>query len=279
MFTLGDAFGTSLRLWARHLPRYLVLTAIFYLPLVGWQLLGATAWGQRVLYEYYVQPLLLDYHPALYQLGGSAMWIMATFLSASVAVFVVAKLRGERAPLARSIGLPLRRAVAVLAAGAVVHVLTTGVIVVGALVLWTRDEWFDVNEVVFLVGAIAWIVLSSLVFATLPAMIAEHRGPLSALRRAFVLARGHRVRVFAIVLVGHALLLGIALGLRAVLLDLAFEGSPETARTRFVLHAWISLAIELLAASLWAVARAVVYERLRAAREGPASNELQRVFA
>ena len=276
MFGIGNVLGTTFRIWGRRLPRFVVLVLLFHVLLLGWYALLWTDWGGRIVERYYFRPLF-DAHPILSGTASSGMWIITTLLGASIALWVIGHLRGERVALGDAIAGTLRRVLGLFVVGLVVRMLTLGVLVLGAMLLWDRDEWYSRGDGTFIVWGVAWTILMSLLVAVVPALVVERRGPLSALARGFALGRGHRIKVFAIVLVGQVLYFGVYFLLYTFMIPSPYD-DLETYRWRLELYGYVTLAVEALLASLWAVGDAVVYEKLREAKEGPAPSQLHSVF-
>ena len=207
----------------------------------------------------------------------SGTWIIYALLTSAIALWVVGHLRGDPFSLGGAITGTLRRTLGLFVAGLLVRALTMGVLVVVAMLLWDRMEWYTRGDGTYILWGVAWAVLMSLLVPVIPALVVEQRNPFSALARGFTLGRGYRIKVFAIVLFGQVLYFGIYYLLYTLMIPSPYDGM-ETYQWRMQLYGWVSLGVEALLASLWSVGDAVIYEKLREAKEGPVAAQLHRVF-
>jgi hypothetical protein len=111
-----------------------------------------------------------------------------------------------------------------------------------------------------------------------PAVVIERRGPLSAIRRGFALGRGNYFKLLALCVFWQLLFAAVQLGLWHLLVPPPTLADFDTHVARRELYYWIMIGVELVYAILGAVHEAVVFERLREAREGPPEAQLDRVF-
>jgi hypothetical protein len=273
-FSVGNVLATTVRIWIRNLPRFLLLTVICYLPILGWNLLYAAQ--HEVLDEHVFRPIA-RLHPELLD-AVSGHWIPLTVLGAAVAVCTVGRLGDERVSIWRALAIALRRLPWLVGVGLIVRFATTGVMTVIAIVRWD-DAAFGTraSAVETIVYELLLVALVSLFIAAVPAAAVERRGVFSSIARAFTLARGERFKVFAIKLVHTAVITGIFVAADLLLFQLSATAADYG--QNYLIYAYVRLAMQVILYSLAGVLAAVIYERLRASKEGPAPSVLQRVFA
>lgn len=129
--------------------------------------------------------------------------------------------------------------------------------------------------------ALPGILLATIWSTSGPAVVAEHLGPIAALRRSRWLTRGHRGTVFgllALLLVLSWIASGVFQATVLVMFGfhgaIGFGGSGPT-----IGWALASLAYETLSSAVWACAHVALYVELRDAREGPGEARLATIFA
>jgi hypothetical protein len=276
-FGVGNVLATTVRIWVRNLPRFLLLTVICYLPILAWFLLlqidSVNDLAQRQFYR-----RLYDLHPVLLSSdAGSATWIFVAVLAAAVATCTVAQLRGERVGIGRGLATSLRCMPSLVGSAFVVRLATVGVFTAISILRWDETLMGRTSLTWLVAYQALWATLASLFVATLPAVVIERRGVVSALGRSVGLAHGNRIKVLAVVLVHQALMFGIYVLLYELMMPSPGEDYGDLER-RFQLYAYVRFGVELVFVSLGAVVAAVVYERLREAREGPAPGTLDRIF-
>ena len=122
------------------------------------------------------------------------------------------------------------------------------------------------------VGLVLFVVPGLVLFCTYavagPVCVIEGLGPIESLSRSAVLARGDGWRVFGVL----ALLYGGGGGFHALAVAMTKRLSGDAAA------ALVAPPLELALAAVAAVTTAVLYARLRAAREGVAVTQVARVF-
>lgn len=276
--TVGHVLRTAFLLWFRNLPRFLLLTAVCFVPIVGWYLLLRIPAVSRAVFAYVEVPLA-KLHPVLEGQAASGRWIVFALLGAAIATCTVARLRGERASIWRGLASAVRRAPWLVGTALIVRLATTGVITAIQIAQWDPEDRFRTPSLTSIIAHDAlWVALASLFLAAIPAAVIERRGVLSAIARGFTLARGARIRVLAALLVYQALMAGIYYLLYRLVLVPAFTEYGFSS-WRYELYAWLQFGIQVVFAALAPILAAVIYERLRAAKEGPSEGELDRVFA
>ena len=125
------------------------------------------------------------------------------------------------------------------------------------------------------VGALSSIV-RSLVYLAIPIAVIERRGLVASIVRGFVLTRGVRLRVWAIVALLHIVAWG-GNQLPWIVLMPYWKRVGAPASTLAALG-FATLAYSMLWLSISAVINAVAYRVLRDAKDGPPPDELASVF-
>ena len=115
------------------------------------------------------------------------------------------------------------------------------------------------------------VILFCAVAAAIPAVMAEGKGPVEAVRRSFALTKGRRFSIFVVSLV-MGIVAWIA-GAIAGFLPFAVGGG-----TASLVAALFVFALEAVVTPLWTLLPAVVYHDLRIEKEGVDTAELAKVF-
>lgn len=272
---VGNVLATTFRIWIRNLPRFLLVTAIAFVPIVGWNFLLAIDEVGQFFNKHFYQPFV-ELHPALRFDIPSGSWIPFALLTGAIAPCVVAILRDERISIWRGVAIAFRRAPWLIAIALIVRMSTTWVLTLVQIALWDGDRFYLSRTTFEWIGyTLLWVALASILLTAMPVAVTERRGVFSSLARAWRLARGERIKVFAVVFVHHALMVAIYYGLYMVMIGWQ---PTDDFRERFEIYGYVRLGAELVLASLYVVLAAVLFERLRASKEGPAETQLQRVF-
>jgi hypothetical protein len=277
--TVGNTLATIVRIWGRNLPRFLLLTVVCYLPIAGvYALLSIDAIG-AVLDKHVYEPLW-KLHP-----GGHAQdfvslrWTVFAVFGAAIALCTVAEVRGARTSIWRGLALALRRTLPLIAVAFVVRLATHGIALAIRIVRWDphASMYENVDSIYWQVFfSVLWIVTTALFIAALPAAAVERRGPFAAIARGFTMLRGHWLAVLAILLVHYVLVTALYVGLSQLMFPWMMQA--DDVENRFMIYALVRFALELLLLALVPVIGAVIYERAREAKEGPAPDQLDRVF-
>lgn len=276
MFGVGSVLATTFRIWFRTLPRVFAIVAICFIPVIAWSLLAKIDSVNDWMNEHYYRPVM-DIHPALIGVVGGE-WIVGGLASGAVAVCTVARIRGERVGMWRGLATAIRRAPSLIAASFVERLATAGVLTMIVIAIWNREEWMWRGEVFWLAWAGLWLLLSSLFYFVWAVAAVERRGPLSSVWRTFALARGNRIKVFAIAFVLWVGAVVISYFIREVMMPPPSLGDYEAYRRKLEIYGYVSFGLLMLFGSLVAVASATTYEQLREAKEGPTPDTLNRVF-
>jgi hypothetical protein len=245
-FRLGTVLGTGFRIWLRNAPSFLLITAILLSPFLIWAV--ALVQGEPTLE---VRRADVERY-----LDATAFTPLFTILASTGLVYgVVKELSGEHAPFLRCFGAGLARFVPALGAA----VLAT-IAVIAGLIAWMVP------------GVIAMCML----YVTTQAAVLERPGTFGALARSYVLTRGHRVEIFAILLLFWVTNRGVSFAI-----GLALEGAMQDASIHDAvrLAVYLDLAHTVIVASLASVVASTAYHHLRLEKEGTSAGELAQVFA
>jgi len=124
---------------------------------------------------------------------------------------------------------------------------------------------------------IVWAIVGSIMFVAVSATVMERTGPFASIARSISLTRGHRVGLFALLLVAK-LTVGLSMLGMSFLSDGFSEavGAPSTAAA--VLRFLVGHALLLFETVILAVLGGVVYARLREAHDRVDARSLASVF-
>lgn len=267
-FGIGSVLATSVRIWARNLVRFIVITALLYLPVIAWDLaVVADAFG--IFSRYY--RFVFDLNPMLRVLP-SGLFVVHACTTAAVTQGALVALNGKPAPIGRSLAVAVRRFIPVVGVALVVQVVTLGVFVG---LIWLVS-WLGDRDPAIVGALVCYIAMLSVFYLVIPVAAVERRAIIGSIVRGLRLARGGRLRVFALVLLGQVVYWGGRQLLSIILLSkLAAASGAYRAVT---LYGYIILGLHLVLFSLGAVIAAVTYRFLREDKEGPAADQLVQVF-
>lgn len=275
MFTVGNVLAATFRIWARNLPRFLLIGLVCFAPVIAWYVLIRIDAIRELAQRYYYRPVW-ELHPALQNITGGD-WIAGGLLYGAIAAVVVRLVRSERIGVFRGLGRAVRRGGSLFVGSLAEHIATSGVITVVIMLLWSRERWLwgGTGPYVWILWSAAWVVMHSLFCIVWPVAVIEGRGPLSTIARTFALARGNRFKVIAIVLVLWVLIAG----LNYAMYELFFRTNDlDSYRRNMEIYGYVRFSVEILFSTLSATTLAVTYEQLREAKEGPTPDALDRVF-
>jgi len=239
-FRVGGVLSRAMSVLSRHFPLFFAIAFVANLPMILMTTGAATATtttdpGQAIGY------LALIFF-------GFALYFVLNILSQAVIVHAAFQaMRGRPASLAGSLGVGLARflplIVLALIAG-ILFLLATLLLIVPGLILITM--WFVGTQV----------------------CVVERLGPWTSLKRSAQLTKGHRWKIF-----GLMLLLIIASVIGSTLIELVL--SPFGS---FILTAGASLIWNAIWGAYYAVAVVVAYHDLRVAKEGIDIEQIASVF-
>jgi hypothetical protein len=264
-FRAGRVIGRSLQVWLRHLPLLFALVLVVNVPYIAWGEYRALVAADRpspgipsmlTIFARYGRGLLID--------G------IFTRLSQAVVIFAVyRRLRGEQPSFRGSLRGGLRRFWPVLRVTLALFAIEFSVNVALWFIYSRALEFVPYNPHLYrysgyVMHALALLAMTPF-WVAVPGAVVEGRRSLLGL--SWTLTRGHRLRIYGIVLVTAAL--GYAKRYVGVLvLDTA---------SRPVAHTF-EWAQELLLISLGAVLAVVGYRALRLHKEGIDVAKLERIF-
>jgi hypothetical protein len=274
-FRVGRVFGQAARVFVRNLPKLLVLAAISHVASTALQLTG--------IYRLFGPPTLWIMY----------VWLIPTLLTALVfrpfseAAVVHAGLQFWDRGRVR-LGTALARAVARFIPSVAVTVLVrvvifTGYFAPGLASVLTSQRLLAPNlalAVLFLGLLVlpgAWLALIWSV--ALPACVVEGRGPFASLRRSAQLTKGHRAKVFGILLLLAPVSLVLGPLMRGLWMGaIAVRFQPLSPLTVIQGISWGLLAVNIVWEAFAACVLAAIFHQLRAAREGIDVERVTAVF-
>jgi hypothetical protein len=258
-FSVGGVIGRAFTTWSRNLVPFAIVAGLVNLPAYAigvwsrYQVYGGYPSFSQVLERAREHAAsgagpFADYSPLV--VTGGVLTALLTFVEIAALTFgAIQFLAGRRFSVGALLRVGLERAIPVLLAGLLAGLLT----VVGGVLLIVP------GIIVFCATAVA-----------IPAVVAESRGPIDAIRRSFRLTKGRRLSIaLAFLVMGLVAWTVSALGL----LPMALGGGMPSAVAGFV-----AFVVGAIAAPLWILLPAVAYHDLRVAKEGVATAELARVF-
>ncbi len=244
-FTIGNALGTTFRVWFRNFIPFTILSAVIHLPIGIWlatMLHGSLTPGR-------VDDIQTYAHLSL------AVGIVLNILLTSALVYgVVMELRGARARLGRSVLVGLARFLPALG----VSLLLATIVFLGVL------SWV-------IPGVMAYTIF----YVAVPASVIERPGLWGAMNRSSQLTAGLGLKIFAMVVLVFAVNYGLTYGVERTFLDKAATGDVMP---QLRLYAGVDLAREIVTSTFGAVLVAVTYFQLRQRKDGTSADELARVF-
>jgi hypothetical protein len=261
--------GRSLSIWRRDLVLLFVLVLVVNLP--------------RILYAIYrmlgppPEPLSFDVEGPLFAqlapliLRQHGVWLVRTlFVHVAQALVIFAvyqRLRGGAATFRQSCRGGLRRAWPVMRVALVLFALHVAIRILLVLASWFLATRVHLSFIhVFDIIPLVVLLTLSPFWVAVPAAVIERSR--SFLKRSWILTRGHRLRVFLILLILYAVDWGIGRLFAVVRTDL-----PQP---------WCSAvwwAQDLLLVALAAVLAVVGYHALRLEKDGVDASEFVGVFA
>ena len=229
--------------------------SILFRNIVPFGLLGLVVYSPHIALSVLIQQSAADpaSDPArigLLAIGTTFLYVLLYFfLNATVVYGTVQDLRGGKVMIGACMGRGLSTIFPVLGVGILVWLL----IALGMVLL-------------IIPGLIAMVML----WVAIPVTVTERRGPIESLRRSRQLTKGNRWQIFAIIVL--IILMNIAAG--AVIQLGLFAGGTAA----FIVVTAINWVAAIFFALLLAVASAVGYHDLRAAKEGADTEQIAAVF-
>ncbi len=269
-FGLGSTLGTGSRIWLRNLPAFVALAVVCYLPVIAFNLLMQVESLAEPIGQAYFW--LLELHPILFELAGGTFLVFA-FAVGAIAYRVVGVLEGQRPSIIGCLGRVVRRAPVIVVVAVIIHLVIGGIM--GGLKELLSGPWPYRPELhVMIIGELVALVLRVAVVLVLPVVVCERVGPLRAIARGWQLARGARIRLFALLLAVYVIEAVVRMLLQMALL----RGDTYDMQHTFLILAYSSLGVTLLVTTYRTTLAAVAYRRLREDRDGPSTDALVEVF-
>lgn len=240
-FTIGDILGESLSILRRGYGKFFPLVAMFMLPDLIVQLLIAQSASSGSI-------LSLTQAASLGRFWSFALSLLQTFAQVAVISGAFAYLSGQ--PL--SIGDAWRSG-----SGRYGSAFRTAVLQgIGVLIG-------------FVLLVVPGFIFLAMWYVALPVCVIEHRSATDSLNRSAALTKGHRWSVLGIMLV--ATVGGIAL--EAIAIELADQIAGG------IVSSFVDYVMQIVVLSFAGIVGAVLFHRLRLAKEGPGVEMLAEVFA
>jgi hypothetical protein len=245
-FSVGAVISRTFSVWWSNLFRFGLLGLLVYVPAIG--AVGAMAMvvrpgGSGV--------------PAALPLVVSAAILVSIFFTVvemgAITYGAVDAIAGGKPGIGAMLRVGFRRAWPLFLAGVVLSLL----VALGMLLL-----------------VVPGIILGCAAAVTIPACVAEGKGPIESLRRSFALTRGHRLELF-----GAFLVMMFATWLMAMLAQLLMVLFTASLGPRLGMIGTVPvLFVNSITYTLLTVLPAVGYHDLRVAKEGVVTADLLKVF-
>jgi hypothetical protein len=249
-FSVGNALGTSFRVWFRNFIPFTLLSVAIHLPILIW--LGSILSGD-------LTPDRVERMQTYGQYAGMLGVVLNILLTSTMIYGVVMELRGNRASVGASIGVGLSRFFATIG----VTILTVLAVLGGFIAL-----------------IIPGFIVLCMLYVSVPASVIERPGVTGALKRSAELTKGYRGQIFGLILIVGVLSYGAGKVIENVFLDpIRHEVlGPDQIMSHLRKYAIADAFREVLLSTLGAVLTAVTYFQLRQTKEGSTAEEMARVF-
>ena len=244
-FSVGSALGRGIGIWIKNLPSFLILAVIGYAP----ALVFAITRDPKDLIEPTMGGRLLDL--ALTTIGQSVA-------SAGILYGVIQQLRGQHAGIGESLAVGIKRLLPVIGVGIVVGLAT----IAGMIAL-----------------IVPGIIIACMLYVAVPAAVIEKPGLGGALKRSQELTSGYKVQIFGLFLIIFVLSFAATYVMSSVMVP-----KPESITNledylkKIKTFLLATAGLQVVMGSLGAVLNGVVYNDLRAVKEGVATEDLAKVF-
>jgi hypothetical protein len=235
-FRAGDVFNRTFTVFSRILLPFYLVSLIAYVPNT---LIQAARTGVVAPDSARAGLLLI--------LGGLGTAVLGTISQAALLYGAFDEMRGRRVEVIESLKVGLRRFFPVLGA-------TICVVFLYALA--------------FIALIVPGLMVLTMLFVTIPACVVERLGPIKSMGRSARLTKGHRWKIFGLVvatIVVGLILQGVLGGVARVI------GGPMVA----IIVVWFWSA---LLGAFNAVLAVVIYHDLRVAKEGVSTDQIAAVF-
>jgi hypothetical protein len=232
-FRIGDVFSKTATLLSRNFLTFFVVAVVAGLPRLLW-----TGTDTRVP---------ADFPWGRFLVGLSLILILNTLAQAVILYGAFQAMRGRAVNLGECLKVGLSRFLPII-----------GLIICAYLAIWIGFMFFVVPGIIL---AIMWYVAT-------PVCVVEQKGPVASLLRSSELTKGHRWKIFGMVVLLYifAIIIGLVIG---ALLGLTRSPIIVTLGTLVWTGAW---------GAFYAIFGVVTYHDLRVAKEGVDTDQIASVF-
>lgn len=242
-FTVGDVFGRSFSVLARHFVQFAVISGIAMIPY-----LFLFSFQARITFaQPGTAPVPSPQALAYFGLSAVAGFVLMMFAQASIAYAAFQDMTGRPVRVGPSLRIGLSRFLPII-----------GLIIVAGLGIGAGMILLVIPGVIL---AIMWTV-------GMPACVVEKLSPLKSLARSAALTKGHRWKIFAIfllVLVGGSIAGGIISAILVLFrMPIVFTVGNYLWQTVYV--------------AFTSILYVVIYRDLRVAKEGISTHQIAAVF-
>jgi len=232
-FRIGDVFSKTATLLSRNFLIFFVVAVVAGLPRLLWA--GAETQGAANF-------------PYGKFFGGLALFLLLNTLAQAIILYgAFQAMRGRPVNLGECLKVGLSRFLPII-----------GLVICAYLAIWIGLIFFVVPGIIF---AIMWYVAT-------PVCVVEQKGPATSLLRSSELTKGHRWKIFGMVVLLYiaAIIIGLVIG---ALLGLTRSPILVTLGTLVWTGAW---------GAFYAIFGVVTYHDLRVAKEGVDTDQIASVF-
>jgi uncharacterized membrane protein len=242
-FRVGRVLGRSFGVLGRHFVQFCTITALPIAPLT--LLLGMAAVSMVGVKNPDKAELI---RLGVLAIGATVFWILAQMVAQAVILYgTFQDMRAKPVRLGESIMKGIARFVPIVG----LAICTMVAVGLG-----------------FLLFIVPGVILALMFYVALPVCVVERLGPIASMKRSAALTKGHRWKLFGILLVVALIAIVGSVVVSAVLT--AVGGVTATIIGRFIWQA--------VTGAFGAVVAAVVYHDLRVAREGIDVDRMAAVF-
>jgi len=246
-FRVGQVFSRAWSVFSGHFLKFMLVTGIASLPAL---LLPQPQPGNPA------NPLP---NPGWFAFGLFFMIVLGVLSQAIVLHGAFQVMRGRPANLVESASVGLRRLFPIIVATIIMIILV-----------------FLASLLLFFPGMMLYMMW----FVAVPACVVERLGPIQCLRRSRELTKGHRWRIFGLVLV--TLIPALILGAILVAVVVAIMGMGVVLGLTPALSATVAQVVGLIWSAIWkafySIVVVVTYHDLRVAKEGVDTEQIAAVF-
>jgi hypothetical protein len=258
-FSIGNVLGTGFKVWFKNLAPFLLMFTIIELPYLAWlihtspdqaAMLGSLSehnHDPQAAMDVAFQSLKLTF------IGLGISRILETLASAALTYGVIMELHGKRAGMISCVTTGLRRFAPAFGVGILASLCVCG----GCIAL-----------------VIPGIMLACGLWVAMQASVIEKPGLIGALKRSFTLTKGHRMEIFALLVI----IIMITAAVNKILTMIVVPGDLADQAAHYDKVVYLQWAITVVFGSLGAVLASVAYYYLRAEKEGTSATELASVF-